>query len=1150
MARPGKSGLDYRITDHDEIGAGGEVAKTRANLEAITLLKHIESEGRKATAAEQAVLVKYVGWGGLSSAFRAYDQLGRDLRAALTDEEYDSARASTPNAHYTSKEVVDAVWAAVKRLGVDHGRVLEPAMGVGHFFGLMPRELAGATTWAGVELDTISGRIAQQLYQSAQIQITGFEAAQLPDNFFDLAIGNPPFGNYGIHDPAFRGRPKALTSAIHNYFFAKTLDKVKPGGVVAFITSHYTMDAKDSTVRSYLAQQATLLGAVRLPNTAFKKNAGTEVVTDILFLQKREKPITRADFTKIDLQFERTDSIMGGAASINEYFIRHPEMVLGTHSTQGSMYSDKEYTVEPSGDLAGQLAAAVKKLPKNVVDTAPAKDPRTDKPEEFVPAPDHVKPFAYARQDGKLMARDGARMVSMDHLPAETKRRIVGLMGVRDALRETMRTMLNVDMVASDADVKAAQAKLTKAYDAFVKKFGYIHDVANFRAFGNDPDKPLLLSLEEWDGREKTATKAAIFTKRTLSPATPITHVDTPGEGLILSLNVRGRVDWNYLRQITGQEIDALQASLKGQVFEAPGGGWEVADAYLSGDVRQKLDDARAAAALDSKFAPNVEALEKVQPEPLGPADVKARLGANWIPASDVEHFVNAILDERQAVTVKYVPVLSAWTVQSNWDVKRNTNNNTKWGTTRASAVDLLEDSLNGRFASVYDTTRDGSRVLNANDTMAARAKQADLEAYFSKWIWEDAPRADRLLAHYNRHFNNVRLREFDGQHLTLPGMAVDVTLRPHQKSAIWRTLQTPNTLLAHVVGAGKTFVMIGSAMEKRRLGLATKPMVVVPNHLVEQTAKEFLRMYPAANVLMTTKADFEAGARKKLMARIATGDWDAVIVAHSSFGKVPVSNERFNDFLQKQIDELEEYLRAAKADAGSGRDKSVKELEKAKKRLVAKLKSRRKEDQQDKTVTWEETGVDALYVDEAHLFKNLFFPTRMTRIAGLPNSESDRAFDMFLKVRHVQEVNNGGGVTFATGTPISNTMAEMYTMQRYLGSADLEARGLQLFDAWAKQFGTAVTSLELAPEGRGFRMRSRFAKFTNWAELAKLYRSFADVMTADKLKLPVPKVKGGQGQPVTSPASDNLKRYVSGLVKRAEAVRGGKVDPKDDNML
>jgi len=1150
MARPGKSGLDYRISDADAIGSGGDTAKIRANLAAIELLKRIESEGRKATKDEQAVLVKYVGWGGLASIFKPenwYSGDGKKLKDLLTDEEYAAARASTPNAHYTSKDVVDAVWSAVKRLGIDHGRVLEPAMGVGHFFGLMPRELAGDTTWAGVELDSTSGRIAQQLYQSAQIQIKGFEAALLPDNFFDLAIGNPPFGNYPIHDPEFRGRPRALSSAIHNYFFAKALDKVKPGGVMAFITSHYTMDAKDSTVRTYLAERATLLGAIRLPNTAFKANAGTEVVTDIIFLQKREQPVRASELSKADLLWTRTGSVLDGKATINEYFIRNPHMVMGEHALEGSMYSDKEYTVTATGDLAEQLKAAIKKLPRNVVDTAPVQKPVEEQLEEFVPAPDVVKPYAFTLQDGKLMVRDGGRLTKVT-VPDGTKTRIVGMMGVRDVLRDTMRTMLTAE--ATDAEVKVQQGKLAKVYDAFVKKHGYIHDPANQRAFGDDPDKPLLLSLEDWDSREKKATKAPIFTKRTLSPARPITHVETAGEGLILSLNVRGRIDWNYMSTVVGQSVEDLQAALAGQVYENPAGGWDVADAYLSGDVRQKLDEAKAAAALDPKFQANVEALEKVQPEPLGPADVSGRLGASWIPASDVSAFVDEILEERGAVKVAYVPAIAAWAVQERgFNIRTNTNNNTKWGTPRATAVKILDDALNGRFISVYDTTTDGKRVLNPKETAAAREKQAALEAEFASWVWRDSARADRLLEFYNRHFNNIRLRTFDGTHLTLGGMALEVVLRSHQKDAIWRTLQTPNTLLAHVVGAGKTFVMIGSAMEKRRLGLAKKPMIVVPNHLVEQTAKEFLRMYPAANVLMTTKKDFEAGARKKLMARIATGDWDAVIVAHSSFGKVPVSNERFNAFLEDQLAELEEALRAAKHES-SGRDATVKELEKAKRRLEAKLKDRRKEDTQDKTVTWEEIGVDALYVDEAHLFKNLYFPTRMTRLAGLPNSESDRAFDMLLKVRHVQEVNNGGGVTFATGTPISNTMAEMYTMQRYLGMDDLASRGLAMFDSWAKQFGVAVNSLELAPEGRGYRMRTRFAEFTNWAELAKMYRTFADVLTADKLKLPTPKVKGGSGQPVTSPASPELKAYVTDLVERAEQVRKGRVDPKKDNML
>jgi len=1141
--RAGKAGLDYTITAADHVGEGGPVAKTEANIAAIKTLKQIEAEGRKATAAEQAILVKYVGWGGLSNIFGrdSYSANGKILKDILTDEEYASARASTPNAHYTSPEVVSAMYDAVARLGVKGGRVLEPAMGVGHFFGLMPKALAGNTTWAGVELDSITARIAQQLYQSAQIQATGFEKAALPPGFFRLLIGNPPFGNYPIHDPTFRGRPNALTGAIHNYFFAKALDLVEDGGIVAFITSHYTMDAKDSTVRTYLAGKARLLGAIRLPNTAFKANAGTEVVTDIIFLQKGGTSNAK----------EWTGTGPLGDNPVNDYFLANPRMVLGRHAETGSMHSENEYTVEPTGDLTEQLAAAVKLLPKNVM--AEPKAPKTIEtdPDEFVPAPDYVKPFAFTEQDGKLMMREGARLVSMDKLPKETKRRIRGMMRVRTALRETMRTMLNVD--ATDAQIEAAQATLNTVYDKFVDSFGFLHEMGNFRAFGDDPDKPLLLSLEDWDPAEGTAEKADIFTKRTLAPAKPVTHVDTPGAALILSLNVSGKVDWDYMARVTGQTPTELQEALAGQVFEEPGGGWSVADAYLSGDVKQKLEDAQAAAALDGKFRANVEALQKVQPEDLGPGDVHARLGANWIPARDVEAFVDSLLEVQNRITVKYIPALSAWVLDGAKDVVHLTNNTAKWGTARAPAMRLVEDALNGKFTSVYDETDDGGRVLNSQETTAARAKQAELHAAFSAWIWSDETRAARLLKHYNRHFNNLVMRSYNGEHLSLTGQATEVKLRPHQKNAIWRTLQTPNTLLAHVVGAGKTFVMIGSAMEKRRLGLARKPILVVPNHLVAQTAKEFLRMYPAANVLMTTKKDFEADHRKRLMARIATGDWDAVIVAHSSFKKVPVSDERFYAFLQREIDELEEAIRQQKAELGKGehkRDKTIKEIEKAKKRLTAKLEKRRKADKQDRTVTWEELGGDALYVDEAHLFKNLFFATRMTRIAGLPNTESDRAFDMLLKIRHIQEVNNGGGVTFATGTPISNTMAEMYTMQRYLDPQGLESRGVSRFDAWAANFGSQVTTLEMTPEGKGFRMRTSFSEFVNWPDLAKMYRRFADVLTADKLNLPTPKVATGASQPVVSPSSENLKRYIDQLLVRAEKVRGGQVDPKDDNML
>jgi N12 class adenine-specific DNA methylase/2'-5' RNA ligase len=1136
-------GLDYRIASDDPLGDLPDSRKFADNVSALKLLKTLASEGRPATADEQRTLVRYVGWGGLSSAFKPYSKEHGTLRGlvddgTITEAEFAAMRASTPNAHYTSRPVISAIYDAVERLGLTKGRVLEPSIGAGHFFGLMPEKLADRTTWAGVELDPITARVAQQLYQSAHIQAVGLEEARIADNFFDLAVGNPPFGNYAIHDPAFKGRPKALTSAIHNYFFAKAIDAVRPGGLIAFVTSHFTMDAKDSTVRRYIDERAELLGAIRLPNTAFKRNAGTEVVTDVLFLKKRAEPRSGEPGVWVS-----TGAFEGSV--VNDYFLEHPRMVLGRHATTGSMYSGKEYTVEPTGDLAEQLREAVALLPEKVITAAAP--PKSTEPTiaDLIPAPGHVKPFAFtAHEDGKLYVSDGANLVSQEGLPDATKARIRGMMGVRDALRETMRAMLDPD--ATDGFIRHQQKKLGKVYDAFVKRHGYLTSRGNVLAFGDDPDKPLLLSLEEWDPEQEMAKKAAIFTKRVLSPRRPVTSADSPKAALLISLNDHGRIEWDRMSALTGQTPEALQKALAGVIYETPTGDWQTADEYLSGNVREKLKQAEAAAAHDKKFAANVEALTKVQPEDLGPKDIDARLGAPWIPPEDVEAFIQHVTESR--ARVRYLPPLASWSVRVTYH-SGSVKATETYGTRRKDAIELIELALNLKQPTVYDRGPDGSSVVNQQETLAAREKQQDVKDLFKKWLWEDSERGTRLARHYNDHFNNLKLREYDGSHLALPGMAAGITLRPHQMNAIWRALTSGNTLFAHVVGAGKTFAIIGTAMEQRRLGLAKKPLITVPNHLVEQWGAEFNRMYPTAKVLIATKKDFESDRRKRLMSRIATGDWDAVIVAHSSFGRVPVADETFINFIKEQIDALERYIDEETAESGK-KAKTVKEMEKAKKRLEAKLKERRDRERQDDTVTFEDLGVDALFVDEAHLFKNLWFPTKMTRVAGLPNSESARAFDMFLKTRHVQKVTNGRGVVFATGTPISNTMAEMFTMQRYLSPRQLEENGLAHFDAWAQQFGEVVSAMELAPEGRGYRVRNRFARFTNFAELAKLFRSFADVQTADMLKLPTPKLKGDAPTLTAVKPSEPLKRFVDTLVKRAERLRTSKVDPSEDNML
>lgn len=1145
----GAVGLDFRIPADTDIGSGGPAKKLADNIAAIKLLKQIEAESRKATTEEQVILARYVGWGGLSAAFNSWTSEGRKLREAgdlMTPEETQAAKRSTTNAHYTSVPVIRAMWRGVQRLGFSRGRVLEPSMGVGHFFGAMPSEVAASTSWAGVELDSITGRIAQQLYQNAAIQVTGFERAKFPDDFFDLAISNVPFGNYPVVDNGYRSRPRALTAAIHNYFFAKGLDRVRPGGLVAFITSRYTMDAKDRTVRAYLAERADLVGAIRLPRQAFKGNAGTEVVTDIVFLRKRAEGDPPGDRRWIETA---PLDVGGHAVPVSRYFVDHPEMIVGTPSLEGSMYSDRELTVDYTGDLEAAIDERIQQLPERVMAPATTKA-ATPTAAELVPAPEHVKPYAFAEKDGKLFVRIGDDLVSQESLPAATKQRIRGMMGVRDALRSAMRTML--DRAATDKDVKAAQRELGKRYDAYVKQFGYLSDRGNVQALDDDPDLPLLLSLEQWDPESKTATKAAIFTKRTLSPRVAVTSAESPQAALLVSLNETGRVDWTRMSTLTGQSSAELQKGLRGLVYQTPSGAWQTADEYLSGDVRTKLQEAKTAAALDAAFDDNVRALEAVQPEDLLPTEIEVRLGADWIPAADVTAFVAHITDS-DSFEARYLPPLAQWVIEERNSYGRATAaSSARWGTGRYSAVDLIDDALNLKTPSVYDPGPDDTRVLNVAETTAAREKQQAIRDEFTRWLWADEARATRLARLYNDTRNNLRLREYDGSHLELPGMAAGETLRPHQKNAIWRQLQAGNTLLAHVVGAGKTWEIVGAAMEMRRLGMARKPLIVVPNHLTEQWGAEFLRLYPTANVLVATKKDFESSNRKRLMSRIATGDWDAVIVGHSSYGKVPVSDEVFVEFLQEQVDILESYLLEMPATEGRGKrkPKSVKEIEKAKARLEAKIQERLNREDKDDTVTFEELGVDALFVDEAHLFKNLWFPTKMTRVAGLPNSESNRSFDMFLKTRHITRQNNGRGVVFATGTPIANSMSEMFTMQRYLAMAQLKASGLGHFDAWAQSFGDVRTSWELAPEGSGYRQRTRFARFVNLPELLKMFRTFADVKTASDLNLPTPKIKGGKPGTVAVEGSKSLKAVMGALVKRAEAIRSGEVDPSEDNML
>ena len=1098
------------------------------------------------------MLVRYAGWGALPQMFEPdwrlrsrpeWQQPAAELKELLTEEEYRSAQATTPNAHYTSPMVIGAIWQGLEHLGVQKGaEILEPSMGVGHFFGLQPEHMQAAHR-TGVELDSITARIAKKLYPDATVFQKGFEETSLPDDYFDAVVGNVPFGNYPVHDPDMK---HSLTRSIHDYFFAKSLEKTRPGGIMALVTSHYTMDKKDDVIRKHLADKADLVGAIRLPNTAFKGNAGTEVVTDILFLKKRavgkekegegwEQSLT------IDLDRQQVP--------LNEYFVRHPQMMLGEMKLIRGMHSDQEPVL--TGELAPDLLeTAISALPKNVF--TPRGQDRAPPPQEsiHITEPERfigVKDGGYAEVNGKVMIRSGDSFLPTS-LSATASVRVRGQMAIRNAVREVFRTQLDDE---PDETILSARQALNHTYDNFVRSHGPITSKENFRAFVGDPDHPLLLSLENYNAETKTATKTAIFERRTLERYKPVEKTGTAAEALAVSLNERGRIDWQRMQQLTGSSMKQMQAELGGLVFETPAGQWETADEYLSGDVRRKLRRAEAAASINPAYQRNVEALKAVQPEDLKPGDISARLGAGWVPREDIKAFICDLLKVRpDGVTVGHSGNIATWSVKLDHFAEGVVANTTTYATKRTTAASLIEDALNLRIPTIYDYHPDNTKTVNQAETIVAREMQQKLKDRFSKWIWEDPDRAERLARLYNDKFNNIRLRTYDGSHLTFPGMnrtgLRNNDLDPHQKNAVWRTIQNKNTLLGHCVGAGKTAEITASVMEKKRLGLATKSMIVVPNHLVEQWGNEFLKLYPQANIFVAGKEHFTAGNREKAMARIATGNYDAVIISHKSFEALPVSNKTFNRFLDQQIDALEEEMQKAKEEKADNRS-IIKDLEKAKKRLEARIKDRTSREKKDDGVTWEQLGVDNICVDEADLFKNLGYVSKMNRVAGLSNTESNRAMDMYMKTRYLAET--GGGVTFATGTPISNTMAEMYTLQRYLAPETLGETGTEHFDAWAANYGEAVTSLELAPDGSGYRMNTRFAKFVNLPELLQQFRSFADIQTAEMLKLPRPELAGGKAQVVAAPASPELKDYVESLVARAQRCRNGG-DPRIDNML
>ena len=1140
---------NFRITD-DHLGEGGPKAKFQANVEAIKLLKYLEETTEQATPEQQKILSRYVGWGGLADAFdpdkESWSKEYAQLKELLTPEEYAAARGSTLNAYYTSPTVIKAIYEAVGRMGFETGNILEPSCGVGNFFGMLPEEMRNSRLY-GVELDSISGRIAQQLYPKADITVAGFETTDRRD-FYDLAIGNVPFGQYQVRDKAY----DKLNFSIHNYFLAKALDQVRPGGVVAFVTSRYTMDAKDSTVRRYLAQRAELLGAIRLPNDAFKKNAGAEVVSDIIFLQKRDRPLD------IVPEWTQTGQTEDGFA-INRYFLDHPEMVLGRQEPESTAHG-MDYTVNPIEglELADQLHDAVKYIRGTYQEAELPELGEGEAIDTSIPADPNVKNYSYTVVDGDVYYRENSRMVRPD-LNATAEARVKGLVGLRECVQQLID--LQMDAATPDSAIQDKQAELNRLYDSFSAKYGLINDRANRLAFADDSSYYLLCALEVIDEDGKLERKADMFTKRTIKPHKAVDTVDTASEALAVSISEKACVDMAYMAELTGKTGDELAAELQGVIFRVPGQvekdgtpHYVTADEYLSGNVRRKLRQAQRAAQQDPSFAVNVEALTAAQPKDLDASEIEVRLGATWIDKEYIQQFMyetfNTPFYLQRSIEVNYSSFTAEWQIKGKSSVSYNdVAAYTTYGTSRANAYKILEDSLNLRDVRIYDTIEDADgkerRVLNAKETTLAAQKQQAIREAFRDWIWRDPERRQTLVRQYNEEMNATRPREYDGSHITFGGMNPAITLREHQKSAIAHVLYGGNTLLAHEVGAGKTFEMVAASMEAKRLGLCQKSLFVVPNHLTEQWASEFLRLYPSANILVTTKKDFETHNRKKFCARIATGDYDAIIMGHSQFERIPISRERQERLLYEQIDEITEGI--AEVQASGGERFTVKQLERTRKSLEARLEKLQAEGRKDDVVTFEQLGVDRLFVDEAHNYKNLFLYTKMRNVAGLSTSDAQKSSDMFAKCRYMDEITGNRGVIFATGTPVSNSMTELYTMQRYLQYERLQELNMTHFDCWASRFGETVTALELAPEGTGYRARTRFSKFFNLPELMNLFKEVADIKTADQLNLPTPEVEYHN---IVAQPTEHQKEMVQVLSERASRVHSGSVDPSEDNML
>ena len=1149
---------NFRITD-DHLGEGGAKTKFKNNVAAIRTLKEIEFDDRLATTEEQEILSRYVGWGGLPQAFDENNDQWADefteLYGLLSPEEYEAAKATTLNAHYTSPTVIKAIYQAVENMGFRTGNVLEPSCGIGNFFGLVPESMKDSKLF-GVELDSVTGRIARQLYQQNSIAVQGFEDTELPDSFFDLAIGNVPFGSYSLHDKRYDKHH----FLIHDYFFARTLDKVRPGGLIAFVTSKGTMDKQNPNVRKYIAERAELIGAIRLPNNAFYANAGTQVTTDIIFLQKREKLIDvsmpEADSGLEWLHLGQTEN----GVPINQYFIDHPEMVLGEMAFDDMMYGNaKETTCKPFEDesLSDLLAEAVQNLHAEYADYE-IEELEDEEEDKSIPADPNVRNFSFTLVDGSIYYRENSRMFPVEQ-SLTGQSRVKGMIAIRDCVRRLIEYQTES---APDEIVEREQRELNRLYDSFTAKYGLLNSRANTTAFSPDSSFPILCSLEVLDENGNLERKAAMFSKRTIKPYIAVSRVDTASEALAVSIGEKACVDLGFMASLMGggsDRIEQIKRDLAGVIFKDPESGddpltgWQTADEYLSGRVREKLKTARRAAERDPAYAVNVEALEKVQPKDLTAGEIGVRLGTTWIPEDVIEDFTFELLGTpwhcQRRIHIRYSKVTGEWNVSEKSIDRSNIRAYNTYGTGRINAYKIIEDTLNLRDVRIFDTVQDADgheqRVLNKKETAIAQDKQDLIKQKFQEWIWAEPSRRDRLCRIYNEKFNSIRPREYDGSHIVFAGMNPEKKLRPHQRNAVARAIYGGNALFGHVVGAGKTYEMIATAMEAKRLGLSNKSLFVVPNNIIGDFASDFLKLYPSANILMATKKDFEKQNRKKFCARIATGDYDGIIIGHSQFEKIPLSTERQQAMLKKQIAEVVAGIAAAKRQEGSRF--TVKQMEKSKKSLEAKLKKLNDQSRKDDVVTFEELGVDRLFIDEADMFKNLYLYTKMRNVGGISQTEALKASDLYMKCRYLDELTGNKGVVFATGTPVSNSMAEMYTMQRYLQYDTLERLELTHFDSWAAQFGETVTSMELKPEGKGFQQKTRFANFYNLPELMSVFKEVADIQTADMLNLPVPKANY---KTVVCKPSEMQKEMVSSLAERADAVRSGAVDPSVDNML